>query len=606
MALNLIRNARVFFSSNVDSTTGKLPMTQPVTDITTGIATSSTAGAFSYSPANTVIAVGNLVTITGTNTGTGSITGYASGTIYRISAATSGTGFTLTTVDGTALVTVAGTLIGLTFSFRPASGFTTTNTAEIQVLDGFSFSQNSNAETVSTSEAGDSPVRGQRSFNTSLSPVDFSFSTYIRPFKANSSADVTFEEQFLWNAFYGTTAITTTSLFSATPTAASWTASTQTLVLTVTLTAPEQTELAVGSRVVISGLTNTTASFDNRAITGPATVTAVSGTAVTFRLHNLERALSSNAAFAGGSASPVTTLFVFTNLRVVKSSVGLNKDSSIVSAHASNVNQLQKFALLVTFDSVQYAINNCVLTEATIDFGLDGIATISWTGQASSIEEIATAVTATTGSTGTFGAGAGGSFAPKITAATFLSNKLSTCRLKTVTTAGTGTAGAGYYLALTGGSITLSNNVSYVTPAVVGVVNSPLTYYTGARTVSGTLNAYLNTGTVNTTLDSVTYPRGTGALLKDILANSATASEPMFYLELTLGGKPSDDVRVELQMPGVSLSVPAVNTEQVISVAINFAAAPSSGSYASGATSTRIYDIAETNELTLRYFSKVL
>ena len=90
-------------------------------------------------------------------------------------------------------------------------------------------------------------------------------------------------------------------------------------------------------------------------------------------------------------------------------------------------------------------------------------------------------------------------------------------------------------------------------------------------------------------------------MLKDILANAATASEPMFYLELTLGGKPSDDVRVELQLPGVSLSVPSINTEQVISTAINFAAAPSSGNY-----STRIYDIAETNELTLRYYSKVL
>ena len=54
-----------------------------------------------------------------------------------------------------------------------ASGFLPANTREIQVLDGFSFSQNTTAETVTLNEAGAAPVRGQRSFNTALEPVDF-------------------------------------------------------------------------------------------------------------------------------------------------------------------------------------------------------------------------------------------------------------------------------------------------------------------------------------------------------------------------------------------------------------------------------------------------
>ena len=77
------------------------------------------------------------------------------------------------------------------------SGFTPTNTQEIQVLDGFSFSQNTNADTITLSEAGPTPTRGQRSFNNSLAPVDFSFSTYVRPAKYTT---VTAEERFLWNA----------------------------------------------------------------------------------------------------------------------------------------------------------------------------------------------------------------------------------------------------------------------------------------------------------------------------------------------------------------------------------------------------------------------
>ena len=94
---------------------------------------------------------------------------------------------------------------------NPASttAFSNTNTFEIQVLDGFTFSQNANNETVTLNEAGLTPVRGQRSFNTSLAPVDFSFSTYIRP-RLNGSV-VTAEESVLWNALFSAENIATPS-----------------------------------------------------------------------------------------------------------------------------------------------------------------------------------------------------------------------------------------------------------------------------------------------------------------------------------------------------------------------------------------------------------
>jgi hypothetical protein len=87
------------------------------------------------------------------------------------------------------------------------TGALATNTFELQVLDGFSFSQTTNSETVSISEAGSTPNRGSRSFNTSLAPVDFSFTTYIRPSKPAST--VVAEEQVLWNALLGNSAIGT-------------------------------------------------------------------------------------------------------------------------------------------------------------------------------------------------------------------------------------------------------------------------------------------------------------------------------------------------------------------------------------------------------------
>jgi hypothetical protein len=80
------------------------------------LAISGTGGQFTC--AATTLAVGDRVVITGTLTGTGTITGYSTGNIYRVSAVTgtspSVTGFTLTTEAADAIVTTAGTTVGLT------------------------------------------------------------------------------------------------------------------------------------------------------------------------------------------------------------------------------------------------------------------------------------------------------------------------------------------------------------------------------------------------------------------------------------------------------------------------------------------------------------
>lgn len=61
--------------------------------------------------------VGDSVQIQGTLTGTGTITGYASPTLYKISATNGSTTFTLTTFAGAPIVTSAGTTTGLTFDY---------------------------------------------------------------------------------------------------------------------------------------------------------------------------------------------------------------------------------------------------------------------------------------------------------------------------------------------------------------------------------------------------------------------------------------------------------------------------------------------------------
>jgi len=93
---------------------GSLMIQNPLTSTSlTSVTIADTAGGFTC--ASTTLAVGMNVTIVGTFGGTGSITGYATGNVYRISATNGSTTFTLQTLAGAAIVTTAGTPTGLTY-----------------------------------------------------------------------------------------------------------------------------------------------------------------------------------------------------------------------------------------------------------------------------------------------------------------------------------------------------------------------------------------------------------------------------------------------------------------------------------------------------------
>jgi hypothetical protein len=370
-----------------------------------------------------------------------------------------------------------------------ASSFTAANTQEIQVLDGFSFSQNTTQETITVSEAGNAPVRGQRSFNTALEPVDFSFSTYVRPKLVEGAgtinpgtldADdyVSAEESVLWNSLAG------------------------------------YATHSVGAAA---------------ATTGQAWTTTV-------------------------GSSAVSTL-ALTN---------------------SNKNQLLSFGLIICFDDVTYVIDNCALDSATIDFGLDAIATIAWAGKGTKMRQLATKVDVATN--GTMTGGLTGALTPKVTDAYYIANKLSVMTLDSASYAGI--TAKSYNIPLTGGSFTISNNITYLTPANIGVVNRPVTYFTGTRSVTATVNAYLKTGSNTST-----------TLLSDLLTSSLTNTDNRFAAVIKLGGAGS--TRVEIDMPTAMLTIPAVNSEQIISTSINMTA--------QGLTGTT-YDLEQTNELAIRYY----
>jgi hypothetical protein len=193
-----------------------------------------------------------------------------------------------------------------------------------------------------------------------------------------------------------------------------------------------------------------------------------------------------------------------------------------------------------------------------------------------------TTVAAVGGAFTSTGGISGASSKQKDTTAKYIANKLSYLAIASL--AYGGLSAVTYTVPITGGSISINNNLTYLTPANLGVVNQPITYFTGTRAISSNVTAYLKTGT-----------NESSTLLSNVLNAAATNVDNKFAVTLSLGGQ-SATTRVDIAMPTAMLTIPTINSEQVISTAITInPQADTSGTY----------DPTATNELTVKYYAVV-
>lgn len=337
------------------------------------------------------------------------------------------------------------------------------DTFEIPILDGFSFSQATGTQNVTLNEAGTAPKRGQKMFNTSIEPVEWSFTTYIRSFKDTAdSSKHSMTEKMLWNALVSNT----------------------------------QT---------------------NNSGTGGITATT-SGCTVTFEDSEHNQLLK------------LTGWFVFS-------------DSNLT-----------------------YELANMCVNSASIDFDIDGIAQITWSGSATSVTQV----------DADYPDQAGHATDGHVAAnddADFILNRLSTVSL---TSSISGSSKA-YTFPLTGGNITIDNGITYVTPEELGTVNSPIDHQVGTRAISGNFTAYLDTTALSTKV-----------MYDDILADINGAAPDItnvFDIDLKIGGATAP--YVQFNMDRAHLELPALDTADVMGVTVNFTALES--------------DFAGEDELTVVY-----
>ncbi len=508
MALNLSRNTKVFVSSaNGVPTAGGGILTAYVSTKGTGYA------------------VGDIVTL-GTTSGSGanakcivlSVSGSGAVETVAIPNNFRGNGFVADeTATETAVENFAGTnngsASGLVVTVKTVTGTTTAegaragtgrfrgnstsaNCFRIGVLDGYSFSQGSESTDVTINEAGSAPNRGSKRFNDALPPAEWSFGTYVRPFKhgaASFRADGTYDmvENILWSALAGT------------------------------------------------GLSD------------------ASGSAV---------------ATSTGTANGALVDFV-----------------------ESDVHELMKLNIYFALENTTYRLNDAQINQAEIDFSIDGIAQITWSGNATTIDQVTTAyedpskyqieaydadgasLTHSSGTTDTYVENY--NFADTVgpSDADYLRNKLSSLYLDADAQGGGASSGGldnrTYDINITGGSITIANNITYVTPETIGIVDKPIGSFTGARTITGSLTMYLDTKS-----------NGSNQLLTDLAAATDLVTN-VFDLRLYMGvagavgsdgdAMGSDDFTapgVEFNMPKCHLQVPTIETGDLISTTVEFAA----------------------------------
>lgn len=342
------------------------------------------------------------------------------------------------------------------------------NIWEIPVLNGYSFSQSTNSSTITIAEmascgSGGTSRRGQRVFNDSLSPAEWSFDMYMRPTLVTGTPNKMFAaEEALWANMAAVNAYTAGST--------SWTNG-------VTRTATEVDFDFADSNTTVLG------EFELYFVLGASKVTGLNYT-----------------------ASEQTTI---------------------------------------------YRITECVVNEATINFEIDGIAMLSWAGLGKQITELASFDASTAIRTGL------------TSTSNMIRNRLTCLEL---TTDGSNGFAASYDLTLTGGSITISNNITFVTPETIGTVNVPLGHVTGTRSVSGNFTCYLDEKT-NGSID----------LVEDLLAATSLVTNK-FGAKFYVGGKASAGVPVApgvlFDMGSAHLEIPTINNDDIIAIEVNFTALP--------------------------------
>lgn len=257
------------------------------------------------------------------------------------------------------------------------------------------------------------------------------------------------------------------------------------------------------------------------------------------------------ALMAGDAAYASST---FTGFTADTTDLNIDFDSS----NKSTLGTASIYFVVGNANKKVYKLTNAVVNEATLNFEIDGIAMIDWSGFAAEVVDD----TATGLPTATI-------YEDVAATDNFIRNRLTQLTIVPTTQDPDGDSTdeleASYDLTLTGGNITITNNITYITPEELGVVNIPIGHVTGGRAISGSFTCYLLKDTAGTNKSSDFF--------EDVKAISNVVTNS-FALTFKVGGTAAPSL--QLAMGTAHVDIPTHSIEDVISLETNFNALPSS------------------------------
>jgi hypothetical protein len=255
-------------------------------------------------------------------------------------------------------------------------------------------------------------------------------------------------------------------------------------------------------------------------------------------------------------------------------------DASNTFPHSANFSTASEYHLYFQMDNVVYQVANATINQGSIDAAIDGIATTTWTGFGTNLIElrnqprnnavsvfggILNSGSSINANSNAYALTAQASYHPwnsynvagAISSASFIKNRLSTITIQHAPTASG--AGVTFTFPVTALSFDYNNNITYLTPEELANLNSPIGQFAGARAISGSLSAYLRSGSSDT-----------AQFLKQVVEDTRTTSAATSNANLRIGG--STAPYFAINMPAISFELPTHTVEDVIGISVNFLA----------------------------------
>lgn len=285
------------------------------------------------------------------------------------------------------------------------------------------------------------------------------------------------------------------------------------------------------------------------------------------------QSLVSNTKVASGANSERGVWETGGKLRTTNVAAGTGSHST-----RSNFSTAVENHIYFKLDNVFYQVSNATVNQATVDAGIEEIATTTWTGFGTTLKELddlprnnAVSVFGGTLNDGSTVTANSSTQNGAVTAAyhaynqmnvagvvgtnSFIKNRLSAIEFHHKASAGG--SDEKFTFPVTALTFDYNNNVTYLTPEELSALNEPIGQFTGTRAVTGSATMYLRAGELES-----------AGFLRNIANDSRTSSAQTSNANLIIGGTTAP--YVAFQLDATQFEFPQLATEDVISMTVNF------------------------------------